>query len=72
VAIKVKHPDKCHFKPKELLAVVIEIFMNLAKHDDIATAVIRDERSYDQRVLAKVEQANFCQKQNVKSQPCSD
>ena len=72
VAIKVKHPDKCHFKPKELLAVVIEIFMNLAKHEDFATAVIRDERSYDQGVLAKAEQAKCFLKKNVKSQLCSD
>ena len=67
MAIKVKHPDKCHFKPKELLAVVIEIFMNLAKHDDFATAVIRDERSYDQGVLAKAEQAKFLKQKSEKS-----
>ena len=30
--LKVQHPEKCYFRPKELLALVIEIFMNLAKH----------------------------------------
>jgi hypothetical protein len=105
VSLKVLQPEKCSFKPKELLALVIEIFMNLAKHEDFAPAVstlllshlhtymhtcmhthihkcithtcmhtkrrgcslnmhihsqgivqvIRDERSYDNKVLLKVE-----------------
>lgn len=39
VSLKVLQPEKCLFKPKELLALVIEIFMNLAKHEDFAPAV---------------------------------
>ena len=54
-ALKVQQPDKCQFKPKELLALVIEIFMNLSKDEAFAPAVIRDERSYDQKTLLKVE-----------------
>ena len=39
VSLKVLQPDKCSFKPKELLALVIEIFMNLARDDAFADAV---------------------------------
>ena len=46
---------RCNFKPKELLAFVIEIFMNLSKDEAFALAVIRDERSYSADVLAKVQ-----------------
>jgi ubiquitin conjugation factor E4 B len=55
VALKVQQPEKCQFKPKELLALVIEIFMNLAQDEAFAPAAVRDERSYSQTVLAKVE-----------------
>eukprot|EP00960_Hanusia_phi_P061326 764811-Hanusia_phi.AAC.4 len=50
IELKVQHPEKCYFKPKELLALVVEVFMNLAKHDKFALAVVRDERSYDHEV----------------------
>ena len=50
IELKVQHPEKCYFKPKELLALVVEVFMNLAKHEKFALAVVRDERSYDHEV----------------------
>mmetsp|Transcript_1783 Transcript_1783/g.3729 ORF Transcript_1783/g.3729 Transcript_1783/m.3729 type:complete len:192 (-) Transcript_1783:134-709(-) len=54
IELKVNDPDKYSFKPKELLALVVEIFMNLSAHPSFAAAVIKDGRSYDQKVLAKV------------------
>lgn len=54
IELKVNDPDKYAFKPKELLALVVEIFINLSQHPNFAPAVIRDGRSYDQKVLAKV------------------
>mmetsp|Transcript_44964 Transcript_44964/g.91773 ORF Transcript_44964/g.91773 Transcript_44964/m.91773 type:complete len:968 (-) Transcript_44964:349-3252(-) len=55
IELKVNDPEKYSFKPKELLALVVDIYMNLSKHDLFAASVIRDGRSYDQKVLAKVQ-----------------
>ena len=52
VSLKVLQPDKCSFKPKELLTLVIEIFMNLAKDDAFADAVSRRAAHQSKRARA--------------------
>lgn len=44
--LKVHNPENYHFDPKALLSGIVGIFLNMYKHDDFITAVVRDGRSY--------------------------
>ena len=60
VILQVTNPEKYAFRPKDLLALVTDIYVNLARHPDFAPAVVRDGRSYSQRVFVKVPVRAVC------------
>ncbi|KAK8864525.1 hypothetical protein IAR55_001775 [Kwoniella newhampshirensis] len=51
--LKVSNPDKFSFKPKELLATIAQIYLNLAKESDFIRAVANDGRSYSKELFEK-------------------
>ncbi|GAA5985530.1 hypothetical protein JCM10908_007012 [Rhodotorula pacifica] len=51
--LKVKEPEKYHFKPKELLSDVLQIFLQLGPHTSFQTAVAKDGRSYSQDLFQR-------------------
>jgi len=51
--LKVANPEKYSFRPKDLLALVTDIYGNLGRHPEFAPAIVRDGRSYDIRVFNK-------------------
>ncbi|GAA5956492.1 hypothetical protein JCM8115_000586 [Rhodotorula mucilaginosa] len=51
--LKVKEPEKYHFKPKELLSDVLQIFLQLGPHTAFQTAVAKDGRSYSQDLFQR-------------------
>lgn len=51
--LKVKEPEKYHFKPKELLSDVLQIFLQLGPHTAFQTAVAKDGRSYSQELFQR-------------------
>lgn len=44
--LKVQNPEKYQFDPKLLLSGIVDIFLNMSKHNDFVLAVARDGRSY--------------------------
>lgn len=44
--LKVKNFDEVEFKPKEMVATICAIYVNLASESEFCEAVCRDERSY--------------------------
>jgi len=52
--LKVSNPEKLGFKPKDMLSLLSEIYMNLAVSDTFAMAVVKDGRCYNQKTLVKV------------------
>eukprot|EP00818_Percolomonas_sp_WS_P008819 CAMPEP_0117446966 /NCGR_PEP_ID=MMETSP0759-20121206/6624_1 /TAXON_ID=63605 /ORGANISM="Percolomonas cosmopolitus, Strain WS" /LENGTH=1113 /DNA_ID=CAMNT_0005239271 /DNA_START=174 /DNA_END=3512 /DNA_ORIENTATION=- len=49
--LKVKNPEKYHFKPKELITQLTETYMNFSKYDEFVKAVAADERSYKPDII---------------------
>lgn len=53
---QVKEPEKYHFKPKELLALICQTYLNIAAADKqgvFAKAIAADERSYRPEMFAE-------------------
>jgi ubiquitin conjugation factor E4 A len=44
--LKVKNFDEVEFKPKDMVALICEIYLNLGEMDEFCEAICRDERSY--------------------------
>ena len=51
--LKVKDPSKYRFKPKELLSMIVDIYLNLRKEGGFILACARDGRSYRREVFMK-------------------
>ncbi|WWD17166.1 hypothetical protein CI109_101604 [Kwoniella shandongensis] len=51
--LKVSNPDKFSFKPKELLAAIAQIYLNLSNEPDFIRAVANDGRSYSKELFEK-------------------
>ncbi|WVQ80243.1 hypothetical protein IAT38_002348 [Cryptococcus sp. DSM 104549] len=51
--LKVAHPEKYSFKPKDLLAVIAQIYLNLANESEFIRAVANDGRSYSKELFEK-------------------
>jgi ubiquitin conjugation factor E4 B len=51
--LKVKDPSKYHFKPKELLCMIVDIYLNLRKEGDFILACARDGRNSRREVFMK-------------------
>ncbi|ORZ40231.1 ubiquitin elongating factor core-domain-containing protein [Catenaria anguillulae PL171] len=51
--LKVKDPEKYHFRPKKLLGNLIDVYLHLAPFDDFARAVARDGRSWRKEWMQK-------------------
>lgn len=52
--LKVDDPDKYVFKPKELLAEITQIYINLGNEKEFVRAVAGDGRSYSKEVFEKL------------------
>ncbi len=52
--LKVSDPDKYLFKPKELLAEITQIYINLGEEKEFIRAVASDGRSYSKEVFEKL------------------
>jgi hypothetical protein len=52
--LKVDDPDKYFFKPKELLAEITQIYINLGEEKEFVRAVASDGRSYKKEVFEKL------------------
>ena len=53
--LKVEDPEKYSFNPKKTLSDLCEIYCNLAKEDQVVTAVSRDGRSFNIAYFQKAE-----------------
>ena len=51
--LKVKDPSKYRFKPKELLSMIVEIYLNLRTKQGFVLACARDGRSYSRETFMK-------------------
>lgn len=51
--LKVSNPDKYYFKPKDLLAAIAQIYLNLSVESDFIRAVANDGRSYSKDLFMK-------------------
>nr|ODN80157.1 ubiquitin-conjugation factor E4 B [Cryptococcus depauperatus CBS 7841] len=51
--LKVSNPDKYYFKPKELLAAIAQIYLNLSNESEFIRAVANDGRSYSKELFEK-------------------
>jgi len=59
--LKVKRPEKYHFKPTELLKKIIDITLNFADREEYLDAVVRDGRSFKPEIFqAAVTQLGAC------------
>ncbi|KIY45637.1 hypothetical protein FISHEDRAFT_48948 [Fistulina hepatica ATCC 64428] len=54
--LKVRDPEKLHFRPRELLSDLIQIFLNLCDQPDFVLAVAGDGRSYSRDLFVKATQ----------------
>jgi ubiquitin conjugation factor E4 B len=52
--LKVDDPDRYVFKPKELLAEITQIYINLGNEKEFVRAVAGDGRSYSKQVFEKL------------------
>jgi ubiquitin conjugation factor E4 B len=57
--LKVAEPAKYKFQPRELLADLLQIFLNLAGEEEFALAVARDGRSYNRELFEKASRIAF-------------
>ncbi|GAA98825.1 uncharacterized protein L969DRAFT_95506 [Mixia osmundae IAM 14324] len=48
--LKIANADKIKFRPRELLADILQVIMNLSRRVEFATAVARDGRSYSREL----------------------
>ncbi|KAJ1970184.1 Ubiquitin conjugation factor E4 [Dispira parvispora] len=44
--LKVKNPEKYHFRPRQLLCMILDVYLHLAHYPEFIRAVARDGRSY--------------------------
>ncbi|WWC89190.1 uncharacterized protein L201_004108 [Kwoniella dendrophila CBS 6074] len=51
--LKVTNPEKYSFKPKDLLAAIAQIYLNLGNEADFIRAVANDGRSYSKELFEK-------------------
>nr|KIR85337.1 ubiquitin-conjugation factor E4 B [Cryptococcus tetragattii IND107] len=51
--LKVSNPDKYYFKPKDLLAAIAQIYLNLSVESEFIRAVANDGRSYSKDLFMK-------------------
>ncbi|ODO06452.1 ubiquitin-conjugation factor E4 B [Cryptococcus wingfieldii CBS 7118] len=51
--LKVTNPDKYKFKPKDLLAAIAQIYLNLASAPEFIRAVANDGRAYSKKLFEK-------------------
>mmetsp|Transcript_32953 Transcript_32953/g.54448 ORF Transcript_32953/g.54448 Transcript_32953/m.54448 type:complete len:1043 (-) Transcript_32953:431-3559(-) len=51
--LKVKQPDKYHFYPIRLLLKTATIMVHFSRHYEFGQAIVRDERSYDEKNMRK-------------------
>ncbi|ODN80543.1 hypothetical protein, variant 2 [Cryptococcus amylolentus CBS 6039] len=51
--LKVTNPDKYKFKPKDLLAAIAQIYLNLASAPEFIRAVANDGRAYSKELFEK-------------------
>lgn len=54
--LQVKDPERYHFNPKQLLAFICQIYLNMAAADKqgvFAAAIAADERSYRPEMFAE-------------------
>ncbi|KAI0036443.1 ubiquitin conjugation factor E4 [Vararia minispora EC-137] len=63
--LKVKDKAKYHFKPRELLSTIVQVYLNLSDQAEFAQAVASDGRSYRKELFQKA--AGICVKANLKS-----
>lgn len=68
--LKVKDPKKVGFDPRSLLSEILSVFLNLAPHDEFATAIARDGRSYSRETFSKA--ASIAHRHMLKSPPDID
>jgi len=62
--LKVKDPSKYRFKPKELLSMIVDIYLNLRMKQGFVLACARDGRSYRREVFMKT--VVICKKYSFK------
>ncbi|KAM0790391.1 hypothetical protein ACM66B_003273 [Microbotryomycetes sp. NB124-2] len=53
--LKVREPEKYRFKPKELLSDLLDIFLQLAPHEQFQQAVAKDGRSYSRALFERAQ-----------------
>ena len=53
--LRVKNMDEFQFKPRELVANIARIYVNLGGDDDFCRAVFRDGRSYSSALFDQAE-----------------
>lgn len=63
--INVKDKEKYHFRPKQLLSAVVQVYLNLADQGEFVHAVANDGRSYRKELFEKT--ANICKRASLKS-----
>ncbi|KZV65315.1 hypothetical protein PENSPDRAFT_614272 [Peniophora sp. CONT] len=63
--INVKDKEKYHFRPKQLLSAVVQVYLNLADQGEFVHAVANDGRSYRKELFEKT--AHICKKAALKS-----
>ncbi|KAL8293009.1 hypothetical protein RQP46_000703 [Phenoliferia psychrophenolica] len=63
--LKVREPEKYKFRPKELLADVLQIFLQLGPHLEFQEAVAKDGRSYSRDLFERADR--FARKTAIKT-----
>ena len=51
--LKVKDPEKYHFRPRELLSKLVQIYVNMRTEEDFSNAVQHDSRSFKPQLLKR-------------------
>ena len=63
--LNVKDKEKYHFRPKQLLSAVVQVYLNLADQGEFVHAVANDGRSYRKELFEKT--AKICSTAALKS-----
>lgn len=51
--VKVEDPKSYNFKPEELLADILKLYLHLGKHENFYDCVVRDKRSYKNETMRR-------------------
>ncbi|KAJ1025115.1 hypothetical protein NDA16_002621 [Ustilago loliicola] len=65
--LKVKDPKKVHFEPRNLLRMIMSVYLNLCSKGEFVAAIARDGRSYSKPVFEKA--GGIAAKYMLKSPP---